>query len=176
MLSRHPFVLECAVYGVPSSLGEEDDVCYRKREGENFDSNEIKQWLQGKFPLFAIPRYIRMMNELPKTETHRIIKVQLKNEGITSDTVDIGEAIPLRKKVQKFDESTLYGFISINRDGKNYFRRRSTRQYKTTQCQNTWYEGFLKRLICSFRGGIVSLGDLSFVRNGLQIKKWKTSS
>ncbi len=36
----------------------------------------------------AIPRYIRFVNEFPKTNTHRIIKIALEEAGITDDTFD----------------------------------------------------------------------------------------
>jgi len=36
----------------------------------------------------AIPRYWRMMAELPKTETQRVIKGPLEKQGVTPDTID----------------------------------------------------------------------------------------
>ena len=35
---------------------------------------------------FAIPKYIRIMKEFPKTQTGKIIKHALRTEGITNDT------------------------------------------------------------------------------------------
>jgi crotonobetaine/carnitine-CoA ligase len=35
-----------------------------------------------------VPRYIRFMEDLPKTETHRVKKPVLQSEGVTSDTWD----------------------------------------------------------------------------------------
>ena len=35
---------------------------------------------------FAIPKYIRIMNEFPKTQTGKIQKNKLRDEGVTLDT------------------------------------------------------------------------------------------
>jgi crotonobetaine/carnitine-CoA ligase len=37
---------------------------------------------------FMIPRYIRIVNELPKTSTQKVQKVLLRQEGVTADTFD----------------------------------------------------------------------------------------
>ena len=37
---------------------------------------------------FMIPRYVRVMDELPKTPTSKVQKHLLKDEGVTSDTWD----------------------------------------------------------------------------------------
>ena len=37
-------------------------------------------------PNFAIPRYIRIMSDFPKTQTGKIQKHLLKKEGVTNDT------------------------------------------------------------------------------------------
>ena len=37
---------------------------------------------------FMIPRYIRFVDELPKSEVHRVLKRELKKIGITQTTFD----------------------------------------------------------------------------------------
>ena len=39
-------------------------------------------------PRFAVPRYVRIVDALPKTPSQRIQKFKLRSEGITADTVD----------------------------------------------------------------------------------------
>ena len=39
-------------------------------------------------PRFAVPRYVRIVDALPKTPSQRIQKYKLRSEGITADTVD----------------------------------------------------------------------------------------
>ena len=52
---------------------------------------DIEQWVNSAssdIPKFAIPRYVRVVKELPKTQTGKIRKIELRNDGITPDTVD----------------------------------------------------------------------------------------
>jgi len=86
---KHPGVLECAVYGVPSELTEDEIMaCIRPVEGERLDPDEIWDFLQDKLAKFAIPRYIRFVEDFPRTETFRVKKNELKALGVTEDTVD----------------------------------------------------------------------------------------
>jgi crotonobetaine/carnitine-CoA ligase len=39
-----------------------------------------------------IPRYIEFMDELPKSEVHRVLKRELKSRGVTESTFDIEKA------------------------------------------------------------------------------------
>jgi crotonobetaine/carnitine-CoA ligase len=39
-------------------------------------------------PRHAVPRYLRFMEELPKTPTQRIQKFRLREDGVTTDAVD----------------------------------------------------------------------------------------
>jgi len=86
---QHPAVLECAVYAVPSELGEDDVMAaVVPVEGETLDADALAAFLQDRLARFAIPRYYRFLSELPKTETQRVIKRVLAEEGVTPDTVD----------------------------------------------------------------------------------------
>ncbi len=88
-IMQHPDILECAVYAVPSELVEDDImVSLVPIEGTTIDPVALPDFLQDKLAKFAIPRYYRVMDELPKTETHRVIKKELEKLGITEDTYD----------------------------------------------------------------------------------------
>ncbi len=85
-------IAEAAAYAVPAEGGEgmEDEVMVALMVG---DCNELKihHWLQtasANLPKFARPRYIRLMQDLPKTPTGKIRKVVLRAEGVTDDTID----------------------------------------------------------------------------------------
>lgn len=87
---QHPDVLECAVYAVPSELGEDDVMAVLVPvEGKSLDAAEIAKFLEEHLARFAIPRYYRFLDELPKTETQRVIKGVLEKEGVTQDTIDM---------------------------------------------------------------------------------------
>jgi crotonobetaine/carnitine-CoA ligase len=85
----HPVVREAAAIPVPSDLGE-DDVMLVVSEvpGGNADPLELLKFLEPRMAHFMLPRYIRVMSELPKTPTQKILKHQLRSEGVTSDTWD----------------------------------------------------------------------------------------
>ena len=83
----HPDVLDCAAFGVPSELGEEDVmIVVQPRDGGAIDPAELHEFLTRKLPRFAVPRYIRAVAELPKTGTHRTLKHALREAGVTADT------------------------------------------------------------------------------------------
>jgi crotonobetaine/carnitine-CoA ligase len=49
---------------------------------------EIWQWCQGRIPAFAIPRFLRFVDALPKTPSEKIRKAELRAAGVTEDTFD----------------------------------------------------------------------------------------
>jgi crotonobetaine/carnitine-CoA ligase len=86
---KHPSVLEAAVYPVPSEMTEDEIMASVKLvEGRTLTGKELFGFLQDKLAKFAIPRYIRMVEDFPRTETFRIKKGELKSLGITKDTFD----------------------------------------------------------------------------------------
>jgi crotonobetaine/carnitine-CoA ligase len=86
---KHPAILECAVYAVPSDLAEDDIMASVSLvEGMKATPKELLAFLSDKLAKFAVPRYIRIVDEFPKTETHRIKKSELKTLGVTPDTYD----------------------------------------------------------------------------------------
>lgn len=89
VLSKHPDVLECAVFGVPSELGEHDIMAaVVPIEGRHPDPAAIRAFMEDKLAKYALPRYIDIVTELPKTETHRVQKNILKARGVTPQTWD----------------------------------------------------------------------------------------
>ncbi|UCD83803.1 MAG: AMP-binding protein [Deltaproteobacteria bacterium] len=86
---KHPDIIECAVYAVPSELAEDDIMTsVVPLEGKTVDPKELIGFLQDKLARFAIPRYVRIVDSLPKTETERVIKKLLEKDGVTGDTYD----------------------------------------------------------------------------------------
>jgi len=86
---KHPDILECAVYAVPSELAEDEImVTLVPVEGKNVDPASLADFLGSELAKFAVPRYYRVIDTLPKTETHRVIKKELEKLGITDDTYD----------------------------------------------------------------------------------------
>jgi crotonobetaine/carnitine-CoA ligase len=79
------------VIGVKADEGassEDEIMVVLVAEGDAPDPTELTHWMAERMPYFMVPRYIRVMDALPKTPTERVQKVKLRDEGITADTWD----------------------------------------------------------------------------------------
>jgi len=89
VVERFEPVLSAAAYAIKSELGEDDVmVAVAPRPGMRVDPAELYDFCVREMPRYMIPRYIRVVESLQKTETHRVIKSVLKKEGVTPDTWD----------------------------------------------------------------------------------------
>ncbi|MEN6472677.1 MAG: AMP-binding protein [Syntrophaceae bacterium] len=93
VIMDHPAVEEVAVYAVPSELAEDEIMASVKLvEGIQLTPAELIAFLKDKLARFAIPRYVRIVDEFPMTSTHRIMKKELEKLGVTPDTYDSQKA------------------------------------------------------------------------------------
>jgi len=77
------------VVGVPSEFGEDDVMAVvAPVAGKAVDPAELLQFLVPRMAHFMIPRYVRVMPELPKTPTQKVQKNLLREAGVTADTWD----------------------------------------------------------------------------------------
>lgn len=82
-LIEHQDVLECAVIGAP----DEDQlikpmafvVLAKSRQASPDMENELKAFVKSKLALYKYPRWIRFLDELPKTATGKIKRFELRN-------------------------------------------------------------------------------------------------
>ena len=99
----HADVRECAAIGVPSEVGEDEVmVVVAPVEGREIDPAGLIAFLEGRMAYFMVPRYVRVLPELPKTPSNKVMKAELRGEGITPDTWD-REAAGIRLKSERFD-------------------------------------------------------------------------
>ncbi|MEM4413114.1 MAG: ATP-dependent acyl-CoA ligase [Candidatus Caldarchaeum sp.] len=83
VVNEHPAVLESAAVGVPSEVGDEDVKVYVKlKPGASIDHVEFLRWCDKALPYFMVPRYVEVVDELPKTPTQRIQRYLLKERGV----------------------------------------------------------------------------------------------
>jgi carnitine-CoA ligase len=88
-ITAFPSVREAAAVAVPSEFGEDEVmVVVSTVEGGEVNPGELFEFLQPRMAHFMLPRYIRVIGELPKTPTQKIRKHLLKEEGLTADTWD----------------------------------------------------------------------------------------
>jgi carnitine-CoA ligase len=85
----HPAVAACAIYPLPSELGEDEVAAAILPEpGQSMDPVDIIRHCEGQIAYFAIPRYVRILSQMPLTENGKIKKGVLREVGVTTDTWD----------------------------------------------------------------------------------------
>ncbi len=86
---KHSAIREVAAYAVQSEIAEDEVmICVSFAPGQTLDHAELIEFIIPRMPHYAIPRYIRVMDTLPKTPTGKLLKEELRKEGITPDTWD----------------------------------------------------------------------------------------
>ncbi len=85
----HDAVKDVAVHAVPSPQGEDDvKVTAVLQEGAQLSEEELCRWAVERVPYFALPRYIEFRDDLPRNPVGRVLKYQLRDEGVTGSTWD----------------------------------------------------------------------------------------
>jgi crotonobetaine/carnitine-CoA ligase len=88
VLALHDELLESAVYGVPSPIGgQEVMAAIVLKPGATLAPEEVLDFCTDKMPHFAVPRYLRFVDSLPRSHAQRVLKQELKAEGIEAEGV-----------------------------------------------------------------------------------------
>src|SRR6266702_995032 len=88
-IQSHPAVAACAIYPLPSELGEDEVAAAILLEpGQSLEPVDIVRHCEGQIAYFAIPRYVRILSQMPLTENGKIKKGVLRDAGVTTDTWD----------------------------------------------------------------------------------------
>ena len=96
-----PAVREAAAYAVPSEVGEDEVmIAVAPVAGERIDERELMEFLGERMAYFMVPRYVRVMDELPKTPSAKVMKHVLREQGVTPETWD-REAHDIKFKREK---------------------------------------------------------------------------
>lgn len=104
-VNAHPDVQESAAIAVASEHGEDEVmVVVMPVQGRTIDPKALVEFLIPRMPHFMVPRYVRVMKELPRTPTTKVQKVRLRDAGITDDTFD-REAAGIRVRRHSFRKS-----------------------------------------------------------------------
>ncbi len=89
VLFSHPAISDCAVHAVPSPLGEDDvKVTAVLRADSQTTEEELCRWVAERVPYFAIPRYIEFRQDLPRNPVGRVLKYELRADGVTPASWD----------------------------------------------------------------------------------------
>lgn len=99
ILMSHGGLADVAVHAVPSPLTEDDlkvtallkdDAA--TDDGTPLDEEALFRWCLDELPYFALPRYIEFRAELPRSPVGRVLKRELRDEGVTASTWDVEAA------------------------------------------------------------------------------------
>jgi crotonobetaine/carnitine-CoA ligase len=90
VVADFPGVKECVAVGVPSSYENDDDILVYivATEDAVVEPATLLGFLARALPHFMVPRYIEIIDELPRTPTNKVKKKQLSQRGIQPSTWD----------------------------------------------------------------------------------------
>lgn len=85
----HEAIQDVAVHAVPSAMTEDDvKVTAVLQAGAVLEPAELFRWSMERLPYYAMPRYIEFRAALPYNASGRVLKHQLRDEGVTPLTWD----------------------------------------------------------------------------------------
>ncbi|MFM8973210.1 MAG: AMP-binding protein [Actinomycetota bacterium] len=89
VLFGHEAVKDVAAHAVPSPVGEDDvKLTVVLQPGADLDEATLCTWVAERVPYFAIPRYIEFRDDLPRNPVGRVLKYELREQGVTPATWD----------------------------------------------------------------------------------------
>lgn len=100
IVNTYPGIVESGAVAVPAEEGEDEvKIAVVIAPETEFDPADLIAFLDTKMPRFAVPRFIEVWENLPKTEaTARIQKAKIRETGIGQNTWDrVSAGVVLRR-------------------------------------------------------------------------------
>jgi len=89
VLLSHPDVEAAAAFPVASDLAEDEVMAALViRPGQPFDPVALMRFCEARMPYYAVPRYVEIVPDLPRTENGKVQKFRLRERGVTAATWD----------------------------------------------------------------------------------------
>jgi crotonobetaine/carnitine-CoA ligase len=80
---------EVVAVGVASEIEEQEVlVAVTAKAGRALDPRALTEFLIPRLAYFMVPRYVRVVDQIPKTETNKPRKIVFRDQGVTADTWD----------------------------------------------------------------------------------------
>jgi acyl-CoA synthetase (AMP-forming)/AMP-acid ligase II len=76
-LQGHPNVRECAVFGVPSELSDQEVAVAIVPAKKGFDVPSFVEWCSKRLAPYKVPRFISIVSSLPKGPTEKVVREDL---------------------------------------------------------------------------------------------------
>jgi carnitine-CoA ligase len=90
ILMSHGSLADVAVHAVPSKMTEDDlKITATLKDGATLTEAELFTWAIDQLPYFALPRYIEFRADMPRSPVGRVLKRELRDEGVTAATWDV---------------------------------------------------------------------------------------
>lgn len=87
--ASHDAVLEVAVHAVGAKAADDQiKATIVRKDGATTTEEELCRWSIDNLPHFAVPRFFEFRDELPKNPTGRVLKFELRDDGVTPTTWD----------------------------------------------------------------------------------------
>lgn len=100
-VSAHSNVKECAVVAVRDAHGDEEVMAVLVLiDAGAFNPLEMAEFYANRMPHYMVPRYLRVVDEMPRTPTQKIQKNVLRADGVTENTWDREAAGVVLKRVK----------------------------------------------------------------------------
>ncbi len=89
-LASDDSVEQCTVFGVeiPRTGGRAGMAAIKLRDGVDFDGKSLAAAVYGQLPPYALPLFVRVVEELAQTTTFKSRKVELRDQGYGPDVGD----------------------------------------------------------------------------------------
>ena len=78
-----PPIADVAAIGARADDGEEVMVVVCPHEGQEIDPSSLIAHLIPRMPHFMVPRFVRVVPQLPMTQTNKVQKSDLRAQGVT---------------------------------------------------------------------------------------------
>ena len=89
--AAHPAIAECVVLAHAAGAGEDDiRLIAVLKAGCMLAPAELHAWLKAQLPKFMWPRYIEIVDTLPRTGTNKVEKNKLAQQGLSANVWDAG--------------------------------------------------------------------------------------
>jgi crotonobetaine/carnitine-CoA ligase len=86
---KHPAIEDLAAHAVLSDMSEDDvKVTVVLKPGASVTEAELCRWSIDRLPFYAVPRFVEFRDDLPRNPLGRVLKYQLRDEGVTATTWD----------------------------------------------------------------------------------------
>lgn len=82
VLLRHPAIADVAAYALKSELAEDEvAVSIVLSEGQQLTEAELVDYANRNMAYYMIPRYVRIMSDMPRTQSQKVEKYKLRQEA-----------------------------------------------------------------------------------------------